>query len=232
MDLPTFMTRSMVIFIVHVIILIIFSVSSAIAARLSRLPIREVGLFIGPRLFDFSISGIRFSIRLLPLGSFVRLDAPENDSFSVGVVQEVHPIFQATFQLAGPLGLLSIATIMLGFSEAMHTFGSAYLLPFEIIRGAVRASTLFPTLYEAIGRLSFTQFVSVACTYYAAFNLYPVPSFPGGSVLIACIELIYPVPSRVRERLSQSGCFVVIFVLAALLFLFIKFALFMHRGAA
>jgi membrane-associated protease RseP (regulator of RpoE activity) len=232
MDIMTFATRSMLIFLVHVLILLLFSLFSAIAARLFRLPIREIGLFIGPRLFGFSLSDILFSVRLLPLGSFVRLDTPENDCLPTGVVQEVHPTFRATFQLAGPLGLLIIAIIMLGYRDAMHTFGSAYLLPYDVVRGAIGASTLFTTLFEAFGRFSFTRFVGAACAYYAAFNLYPIPNFPGGSALLAGIELIYPIPIRIRERLSQVGCFFVAFFLVALLFLFLKFALFTLHGTA
>ena len=45
-----------------------------LAARSCNVPASELGLGMGPRLAGFRLGGIRFSLRPIPLGSFVSLD--------------------------------------------------------------------------------------------------------------------------------------------------------------
>lgn len=45
-----------------------------LAARSCDVPASELGLGMGPRLAGFRVGGIRFSLRPIPLGSFVSLD--------------------------------------------------------------------------------------------------------------------------------------------------------------
>jgi len=45
-----------------------------VAARNSQVKVSELGLGLGPKLFSFTIGTIVFSLRAIPLGSFVRLD--------------------------------------------------------------------------------------------------------------------------------------------------------------
>jgi len=54
--------------------MIIHELGHLVAARSCKVPASEVGLGLGPKLFSFRLGSIRFSLRLLPLGSFVRLD--------------------------------------------------------------------------------------------------------------------------------------------------------------
>lgn len=54
--------------------MIIHELGHLVAARSCKVPCSELGLGFGPKLFGFSVSGVRFNLRALPLGSFVRLD--------------------------------------------------------------------------------------------------------------------------------------------------------------
>lgn len=54
--------------------MIIHELGHLIAARSYKVPASELGLGLGPKLFSIPVGSIRFSLRLLPLGSFVRLD--------------------------------------------------------------------------------------------------------------------------------------------------------------
>jgi len=56
------------------IAMIIHELGHLLAARSCKVPASELGLGLGPRLFGFRVGSVRFSLRLLPLGSFVRLD--------------------------------------------------------------------------------------------------------------------------------------------------------------
>lgn len=54
--------------------MIIHELGHLVAARSCKVPASELGLGFGPKLFGFRLGSIRFSLRALPLGSFVRLD--------------------------------------------------------------------------------------------------------------------------------------------------------------
>src|ERR1044071_4750999 len=54
--------------------MIIHEMGHLVAARCCKVPASELGLGLGPKLFSFNIRRIQFSLRALPLGSFVRLD--------------------------------------------------------------------------------------------------------------------------------------------------------------
>ena len=56
------------------IAMVIHELGHLLAARSCKVPASELGLGLGPRLFGFRVGSVRFSLRLLPLGSFVRLD--------------------------------------------------------------------------------------------------------------------------------------------------------------
>lgn len=54
--------------------LIIHELGHLCAARKCNVDASELSLGLGPRLFGFHLGGVLFSLRLIPLGSFVRLD--------------------------------------------------------------------------------------------------------------------------------------------------------------
>jgi membrane-associated protease RseP (regulator of RpoE activity) len=54
--------------------MIIHELGHLFAARRCKVSASELGLGLGPKLFGFSLGSIRFSLRALPLASFVRLD--------------------------------------------------------------------------------------------------------------------------------------------------------------
>ena len=54
--------------------MIVHELGHLVAARYCNVSASEVGLGLGPKLFGFSIGSVRFNLRALPLGSFVRLD--------------------------------------------------------------------------------------------------------------------------------------------------------------
>jgi len=54
--------------------MIIHEAGHLFAARSCKIAASELGLGLGPRLFGFQVGSIRFNLRAIPLGSFVRLD--------------------------------------------------------------------------------------------------------------------------------------------------------------
>lgn len=56
------------------IAMLVHELGHLVAARRCKVSASELGIGLGPRLFGFRIGSIRLSFRLVPLGSFVRLD--------------------------------------------------------------------------------------------------------------------------------------------------------------
>ena len=54
--------------------MIVHELGHLVAARRCNVPCSELGLGLGPKLLSFRLGNICFSLRALPLGSFVRLD--------------------------------------------------------------------------------------------------------------------------------------------------------------
>ena len=70
--------------------MIVHELGHLAAARCCRVSASEVGLGLGPKLFSLNIGSVRFSLRAIPLGSFVRLDGTALKERSVRAQILVH----------------------------------------------------------------------------------------------------------------------------------------------
>src|SRR6266850_4537294 len=70
--------------------MIIHEAGHLVAARSCKISASELGLGLGPRLLGFQFGGIRFNLRAIPLGSFVRLDGAALKARSVRAQLFVH----------------------------------------------------------------------------------------------------------------------------------------------
>jgi membrane-associated protease RseP (regulator of RpoE activity) len=72
------------------IAMIIHELGHLLAARSCRVSASELGLGMGPRLFGFRLGSIRFSLRAIPVASFVMLDGAALKERSVSSQLFVH----------------------------------------------------------------------------------------------------------------------------------------------
>ena len=70
--------------------MIVHELGHLLAARSCRVSASELGLGMGPRLFAFRLGSINFSLRALPIGSFVMLDGTALKERSVRAQLFVH----------------------------------------------------------------------------------------------------------------------------------------------
>src|SRR5215216_3372609 len=70
--------------------MIVHELGHLLAARSCNVPASELGLGMGPRLAGFRLAGIRFNLRAIPVGSFVRLDGTALKEKSVRAQLLVH----------------------------------------------------------------------------------------------------------------------------------------------
>jgi membrane-associated protease RseP (regulator of RpoE activity) len=109
--------------------MIVHELGHLIAARKCNVPAFEVSLGLGPRLWGFRVRSVRFSLRLIPLGSFVRLE---------GAALKDRSIQQQLFVHLGGITLNIVA--------GLATFGTI----FSWINFLVAAGNILP-LYQHDG---------------------------------------------------------------------------------
>jgi membrane-associated protease RseP (regulator of RpoE activity) len=98
------------LFFFSALAMLVHEAGHLIAARQCRVTTSELSLGVGPVLFDFTAGKIRFSLRAIPLGSFVRLDGTALNSRSIGQQLCVH------------LGGIAL-NVVVGFVALGTTFG-------------------------------------------------------------------------------------------------------------
>jgi membrane-associated protease RseP (regulator of RpoE activity) len=109
--------------------LIIHELGHLVAARSCKVAASELGLGLGPKLFGFQLGSIGFSLRTLPLGSFVRLD---------GSALKERPIKQQLF--------VHLGGILFNLIAGLATYGTV----FGWVNLLVAAGNLLP-LYQHDG---------------------------------------------------------------------------------
>jgi len=70
--------------------MIVHELGHLLAARSCKVPASELGLGMGPRLAGFRLGAVRFNLRAIPIGSFVRLDGTALKEKSVRAQLLVH----------------------------------------------------------------------------------------------------------------------------------------------
>ena len=70
--------------------MIVHELGHLLAARCCKVPASELGLGMGPRLVGFRLGSVRFNLRAIPVGSFVRLDGTALKERSVRAQLLVH----------------------------------------------------------------------------------------------------------------------------------------------
>lgn len=165
------------------------------AARLAREPVREAGLFVGPRLFGARVLGVSLRVGLVPLGGWVALRRELRDL----------PTARAVFlAVAGPLALLGLGALTLGVSQAAAEVGRGFGQVFlgALSPQAFGASALL-ALHDLATRDGFAP-LGVIAAKLAAFNLLPLPGL-NGAVLLDRVTRRLPLPQAARERVSTLG---------------------------
>lgn len=109
--------------------MLVHEMGHLVAAQRCHVRASELSLGLGPRLFGFRLSSVRFSLRIIPLGSFVRLD---------GTALKERSIQQQLF--------VHLGGIILNIVASLATFGTT----FSWINLLVAAGNLLP-LYQHDG---------------------------------------------------------------------------------
>ncbi|OGU18627.1 MAG: hypothetical protein A2X85_17465 [Geobacteraceae bacterium GWF2_54_21] len=179
--------------------------SMALAGWLVGAEIQEVSIGFGPSMLRIKTGTASININYIPTGGSVKF----GDSF-----QNIHPIKRVFISAAGCLGLLCLASISFGIPETFIKFQNGFG---QVVYGAFSprsiGSELLNELYSFLKVNSFFACVALIATKLAAANMLPVPILNGGDIVFTLVGWVKPIPSKIREYLSQAG---LIFVLALL----------------
>ncbi len=88
--------------------MLIHELGHLVMARRYRVPASEVSLGLGPRLCGFQFGDVRFSLRAIPLGSFVRLDG---DALRARSIQQQLFVHLGGIMLNALAGLATFGTV-------------------------------------------------------------------------------------------------------------------------
>lgn len=193
----------------------VFLTFQAIGGKLFGAKISEVGVFNSPRIFSFDLGGVTFSLNALPLGCYVKF----TDDF-----QHLHPFKKILIVLSGLLSYVVIALIGLSFAETLHQtisgFGQLFSGLFAPIAVGVK---YFEALANVLTTNSFTTGLGILASKFLAFNLIPLGSLSGGSLVIYALQLFGIKSEKFSEKFQLIG---LLFLLPFYIAYLIAFAVF------
>lgn len=94
-------------------LIIVHEIGHFVVAKLSGIKVHEFSLFMGPKLFGIRKGETLYSIRLVPLGGFVRMEGEEEASDDARAYNKKPLHIRAAVAVAGPVMNLLVAVIIL-----------------------------------------------------------------------------------------------------------------------
>jgi|GEM_PF-2355759 len=186
-------------------IFVVFMIFQAVGGRLFGARVEELGIFQGSAILKIDLrGGLVFKLNYFPSGSYVRF----TQDFSF-----LHPFRKILIILAGIGSYLTLAIIGLGFEETFHQILTGFG---QIISGVFSPLTVGTKLIEALAIL-FTQGpfvvgIGVLAAKILVFNLLPLGSLSGGSLVLYVLELIGFSSEKFNERFTLFGLLVVLLI--------------------
>lgn len=220
--------------LIHILTVIVHVGSMVIVGRLFKTQIDEIGLFTGPNLYSTSKGGVKFSLKLLPIGGFVKFTATpepfEDDSTPPKKLNKGEYLFEqlSAFKkiiitLSGCLMLTIIGLLALGL---MPTCESILLGIKQILLGALSFNTahqLINLIAQYLANASLITIWGLVATKEVAFNLLPLTVLNGGQALIYLFEgLITPLPLNVKNKLAMFSLIICLCIFLSWAISFIK----------
>jgi len=105
--------------VVIAVIVLVHELGHFIAARRVGIPVHEFSIGFGYKLFSFKKDGIEYSLRLIPLGGFVRMSGEEEDFNDPNGYSSRTPLEKIRVSFAGPFMNFVLAFIIFIYSYAV-----------------------------------------------------------------------------------------------------------------
>lgn len=140
------MIVTIVVFILTIgFLVLIHEGGHLIAAKLAGMWVHQFAIGFGPRLLRFKLKETEYSIRLLPIGGYVRIAGEEEAEEDKGIPEDrmfyaKPPLTRMSMVLAGPL--MNIVAAIVIMVMAVTIIGTPYLEVFELSENSPSTSVL------------------------------------------------------------------------------------------
>lgn len=197
------------------IIFLTYTIFQTVGGLIFGSKIEEIGLFFGPKIFNFSIGEINFRVNAIPIGSYVKF----TDELS-----NLHPIRKILIVISGLLSYCVLAVICLGFSEAITQIVSGFSQIFRMLfsPSAVGAVYIGKTL-NLVNEKSFLYELGVISSKFLVFNLLPLGTLNGGNLLEYFLELLGFKSEKAFETYKIISLIPALFLVIAIIISFITY---------
>ena len=111
------------VFVINAIVsffaaLVLHELGHYVAARLCGVPIKQVGLGWGPKIYGVRVSAVDYQLRLLPVGAYVQMDM---------IALQRRPLLQQLFVLGAGIGV-NLVLCALAWGSLFGTLNLAFAL--------------------------------------------------------------------------------------------------------
>ncbi len=199
-----------------------FNIITVIASLLLRVPVASVAIGAGPRMAGFRMGGADVSFALLPLAGHVRFverPAPPDDPegrLTIGALEEASTLTRVLLALAGPLGAIGAAAMVLG----LRAVTEAAAIPAEVWRLLTDWSFRFDpltVLNTEIRAGGYAAAIALVVAKAAGLNLLPLPPLSGWAAIWQVLAGLHPRVRRAHGAVSGIGLVIVLGLVVALL---------------
>ncbi len=177
-----------------------------LVAKLSKVKVNEFAIGFGPIILKKQGKETRYTIRLIPLGGFVRMEGEDEVSDDERSFNKASILKRIAIVLAGPIvniafGLIVYA-VMFGVQETwtfITVLGEAIK---QLVTGQIGVNQMMGpvgiggVISQTSGIHDFLVMLSLISVSLGITNLLPIPALDGGKLLILIIEAIRRKPMK------------------------------------
>lgn len=175
-------------------------------AKLCNVKVNEFSIGFGKKIWDKQGKETKYSLRLIPLGGYVRMEGEDEESNDERAFNKVSIPKRIAIVVAGAavniiFGLI-IYAIMFGFKETWNYIVLLGESVKQLVTGQVGIDNMVgpvgigEIISKASGLRNFIVLLSAISISLGVTNLLPIPALDGGKLLILIIEAIRRKPMK------------------------------------
>ena len=175
-------------------------------AKLCNVKVNEFSIGFGKKIWDKQGKETKYSLRLIPLGGYVRMEGDDEESNDERAFNKVSIPKRIAIIVAGAavniiFGLI-IYAIMFGFKETWNYIVLLGESVKQLLTGQVGIDNMVgpvgigEIISKASGLRNFMVLLSAISISLGVTNLLPIPALDGGKLLILIIEAIRRKPMK------------------------------------
>lgn len=181
-----------------------------LASKMCKVHVEEFSLGMGPKLIGKNIKGTTYSIRIIPIGGFVRMDEEDYEKTSWWkqiIIISAGVVFNFMFAVIGSWLYIALSPViqvnffvgfLLGFTLTFNMLREIFVAVYNIFVTVDTSAFSGPagvvnviSTYVQSGFLTAVEIFVVLNLNLFAMNLLPIPVLDGGHVVFILIKKIF-----------------------------------------